>query len=115
VRKVLTEKDRSPASVDALNKECIEILISAMRHMQRRHDISVPSAHLMFISRLIGFVQSIDPVSTDAMLRGFSAIHADADDPVKLEAANAELGNAQDKLLLAFDLFYARPENGGHA
>ncbi len=113
--RVLTEKDLGADAVEALNKECVDILLSAMRHMQRRHDVSVPSAHLMFISRLIGFVQSIDPVSTDAMLRAFTAIHAASEDLVEREAANAELGKAQDKLLLAFDLFYARPENGGHA
>lgn len=111
----LTEQDIGADAVAALNKDCIDVLMMSLRYMKKHHNVSMPSGHLLFISRLIGFVQSIDPVSTDAMLRAFTAIHGAAGDPIKLEKANADLAAAQDKLLLGFDLFYARPENGGHA
>lgn len=113
--KVLTEKDIGAVAVADMNKECIEILTSAMRHIQRRHDISVPSVHLMFISMLIGFIQVIEADATAEFLISMIEKADAGDDAAKLAVIDVDYSKAHTKLLMAFDLFYATPENGGHA
>jgi hypothetical protein len=115
VKKTWTEQDVGLHAAKTIRKDCIDVLMASMRFMLKHHKITEPSAHLLMISLLVEFVQTLDADATAqfliAMIEKFNCV----DDPAGLAAIDVEYAAAHTQLLRAFDLFLARPQDGGRA
>jgi hypothetical protein len=113
--KTLTECDHGPEKAAAISKDVTDLLMASMRAILRDHDISMPSTHLLMVSKLVGFLPLMDADTTAQFLISLIDIVDAGDDAFKMAAAQADYNRSHEKLLRAFDLFYAQPGDGGRA
>jgi hypothetical protein len=91
------------------------MMMATMRVMLRDHDISMPSTHLLMISKLVNFIQGIQPEASADWLVSMIDIYKAHASKTCTDEANAKFAEAHTKLLYAFDLFFAQPQDGGRA
>ncbi len=113
--KVTTEKQLSAHDVLKMRSDSQRAVLDAMHFVRARHNISGASVHLLFLSQIVNVFQLVNPLATQELLRCMVEIHAVRENKDALDTVILEFDAVQRWMLQSFDLFYAQPENGGHA
>lgn len=115
-QRILTDKHLGPAKAEAILNDCTGMMAATMRRLMKDHGISVPSGHLMMISKLVSHLQFYNAADAAYFLQAMIAI-AQAGDAAALAAAHADYDKAHAALLRTLELSYAELDDdvGGRA